>query len=88
MADKRRVAMVEIETVDSSASHGALPAIVTRYQFDNHLGSAVLELDKDAAVIRKMRDAGDSYEQIGNELGRSKSDIYRVCMTLGCMSDT
>jgi hypothetical protein len=28
----------------------------------------------------------DSYEEIAEELGRSKSDVYRVCQTLGCMS--
>jgi DNA invertase Pin-like site-specific DNA recombinase len=44
------------------------------------------ERDKDAATIRKMRDSGDSYEEIAAELGRSKSDVYRVCQTLGCMS--
>jgi DNA invertase Pin-like site-specific DNA recombinase len=42
--------------------------------------------DKDAAVIRKLRDEGQSYGEIGIELGRSKSDVYRVCMTLGCAS--
>jgi DNA-binding MurR/RpiR family transcriptional regulator len=31
-----------------------------------------------------MRDAGDSYGEIADELGRSKSDIYRICQTLGC----
>jgi len=40
--------------------------------------------DPDAAKIRKLRDEGQSYEEIGVELGRSKSDIYRICMTLGC----
>ena len=40
--------------------------------------------DPDARVIRKLRDEGQSYGEIANELGRSKSDVYRVCMTLGC----
>ena len=40
--------------------------------------------DKDAAAIRKLRDAGESYKDIADELGRSKSDVYRVCMTLNC----
>jgi DNA invertase Pin-like site-specific DNA recombinase len=44
------------------------------------------ERDKDAAAIRKMRDAGESYNAIAGELGRSKSDVYRVCQTLGCAS--
>jgi DNA invertase Pin-like site-specific DNA recombinase len=42
------------------------------------------EHDKDARKIKAMRDAGDSYGEIAAELGRSKTDIYRVCMTLGC----
>ena len=46
------------------------------------------ERDKDAVAIRQMRDAGDSYESIADELGRSKSDVYRVCQTLGYMSAT
>ncbi|HKT24312.1 MAG TPA: recombinase family protein [Terriglobales bacterium] len=40
--------------------------------------------DADAAAIRKLRDEGQSYGEIATELGRSKSDVYRVCMTLGC----
>lgn len=40
--------------------------------------------DKDAKVIRQMRGDGDSYGEIANALGRSKADIYRVGMTLGC----
>jgi DNA invertase Pin-like site-specific DNA recombinase len=42
------------------------------------------ERDRDAAKIRRMRDEGMSYVDIGDELGRSKSDIARVCQTLGC----
>jgi hypothetical protein len=33
-----------------------------------------------------MRDEGQSYGEIATELRRSKSDVYRVCMTLGCES--
>jgi DNA invertase Pin-like site-specific DNA recombinase len=44
------------------------------------------ERDRDAAQIRRMRDEGQSYVDIADELGRSKSDIHRVCMTLGCSS--
>jgi DNA invertase Pin-like site-specific DNA recombinase len=40
--------------------------------------------DPDASVIRRLRDEGQSYGEVAAELGRSKSDIYRVCMTLGC----
>ena len=42
------------------------------------------ERDKDAKTIRRLRNDGQSYGEIATELGRSKSDIYRVCMTLGC----
>lgn len=41
------------------------------------------ERDKDAKLIRQMRADGGSYGEIADELGRTKSDIYRVCMTLG-----
>jgi DNA invertase Pin-like site-specific DNA recombinase len=46
------------------------------------------ERDKDAKVIRQMRGEGDSYGEIADALGRTKSDIYRVCMTLGCSEAT
>jgi RHS repeat-associated protein len=42
--DKRRVAMAETNTTSGAAT-------VVRYQFDNHLGSASLELDANAAII-------------------------------------
>jgi RHS repeat-associated protein len=44
MDDKRRVALVE-----TNATSDAAP--VLRYQFDNHLGSASLELDSASAII-------------------------------------
>jgi DNA invertase Pin-like site-specific DNA recombinase len=43
--------------------------------------------DRDAKAIRQMRAEGDSYGEIGEALGRTKSDIYRVCTTLGCEPD-
>ncbi len=50
MDDKRRVALVETKTIhDASAIEQPTPRI--RLQLDNHLGSAVLELDGKAAVI-------------------------------------
>ena len=42
------------------------------------------ERDKDAKRIRQMRDEGQSYREIAEELGRSTMDVYRVGMTLGC----
>jgi DNA invertase Pin-like site-specific DNA recombinase len=44
--------------------------------------------DKDAKIIRQMRAEGDSYGEIAEALDRTKSDIYRVCMTLGCSEPT
>ena len=43
-------------------------------------------VDSDAKEIRRLRDEGQSYGDIATELGRSKADVYRVCMTLGCMA--
>lgn len=42
------------------------------------------ERDRDAAAIRRLRDEGQRYSEIAAELGRSKSDIGRICLTLGC----
>ena len=42
------------------------------------------EHDRDAKRIRQMRDEGQSYREIAEELGRSTMDVYRVGMTLGC----
>jgi RHS repeat-associated protein len=51
MDDKRRVVMIESKTIDITVASTNLPICVTRYQFDNHLGSAFLELDGNAAII-------------------------------------
>ena len=45
------------------------------------------ERDRDANVLRKMRADGESYGEIADALGRTKSDIYRVCITLRCQSE-
>ena len=44
--------------------------------------------DPDAKSIRRMRADGDSYGEIAEALDRTKSDIYRICMTLGCQADS
>jgi len=44
--------------------------------------------DKDAVKIRQLRDDGQSYAEIADKLGHSKSDIARVCATLNCSSAT
>ena len=50
MDDKRRIALVETKKIDESRCIEE-PAPRTRFQCDNHLGSAVLELDSHAAII-------------------------------------
>ena len=50
MDDTKRITLVETLTVDSG-SPVASPSEVIRYQMDNHLGSAALELDDMAATI-------------------------------------
>ena len=40
--------------------------------------------DKDATRIRQLREEGESLQGIADELGRSKSDVARVCATLNC----
>jgi RHS repeat-associated protein len=47
MDDTRRIAMVDSRTAGSDSS---LPELI-RYQFSNHLGTASLELDDNAAII-------------------------------------
>ncbi|XXT35724.1 toxin TcdB middle/C-terminal domain-containing protein [Sorangium sp. So ce448] len=49
MDDARRVAMVETKTVDTSGPFTVTPRV--RYQLDNHLGSASLEVDGAGLVI-------------------------------------
>jgi RHS repeat-associated protein len=50
MDDAKRVALVETRTRDTAGTDRASPRLI-RYQFDNHLGSAVVELDDVARVI-------------------------------------
>jgi RHS repeat-associated protein len=51
MDGSRRVVLVETTTVDTSRTAGSLPASLTRYQYDNHLGTACLELDLTGALV-------------------------------------
>jgi len=47
MDDRHRIAMIETR----NAIDDGTPVRVVRFQFDNHLGSAVLELDESAQII-------------------------------------
>ncbi len=49
MDDKQRVAMAENKSIDTGGSPDTSPTL--RYQFTNHLGSALLELDQNATLI-------------------------------------
>ena len=42
------------------------------------------EHDKDAKRIRQLREDGQSYQEIADELGRSKTNIHKRCNALGC----
>ena len=50
MDDKQRIALVETRTLDPAGTDPA-PARLIRYQFSNHLGSAILEMDEQARII-------------------------------------
>jgi RHS repeat-associated protein len=69
MDDKQRVALVETRTQGNDGS----PAQLQRYQFSNHLGSALLELDDQAQVI-----SYEEYCPYGNtsyQAGRSAIEV-------------
>jgi RHS repeat-associated protein len=51
MDDRKRIALVETTTADSSTPAGLPSNPTIRYQFHNHLASACLELDAQAAII-------------------------------------
>ncbi|AUB41983.1 hypothetical protein COO91_08078 [Nostoc flagelliforme CCNUN1] len=72
MDDLRRIALVETKTVDVDTPVVS-PTPLIRYQFDNHLGSASLELDKDGQVI-----SYEEYYPYGNtsyQAGRSVAEV-------------
>lgn len=50
MDDKQRIALVETKTLDTQNSAPSTQHLI-RYQFGNHLGSAILELDEQAQII-------------------------------------
>ncbi|MCI5136959.1 MAG: RHS repeat-associated core domain-containing protein, partial [Candidatus Electrothrix sp. AR1] len=51
MDDKQRIALVETKTVGPAENGDPLHRPLVRYQLGNHLGSASLELDSNAALI-------------------------------------
>jgi RHS repeat-associated protein len=71
--DKRRIALIETKTLDSTLPAASLPSTATRYQFDNYLGSVCLELDENAALI-----SYEEYYPFGStsfQSGRSAAEV-------------
>jgi RHS repeat-associated protein len=79
MDDKKRVALVETKTIDTSVPPGSLPVTTTRYQFDNHLGTSCLELDELAAIIsyEEYYPYGSTSYQAGRTLAEVSLKRYR-----------
>ena len=79
MDDKNRIALVETKTVDTGAPPASLPITTTRNQFDNHLGTACLELDETAAVIsyEEYYPYGSTSYQAGRTLAEVSLKRYR-----------
>ncbi len=74
MDDQRRIAIVETLTVENG-NRVAAPAPGQRYQLDNHLGSASLELDDSANII-----SYEEYYPYGDtsyRAGRNASEVSR-----------
>ncbi|MGH8652069.1 MAG: RHS repeat domain-containing protein [Gammaproteobacteria bacterium] len=72
MDDKQRIAVVETKTQDADGCDDLLTQII-RYQLGNHLGSASLELDVEAAVI-----SYEEYYPYGStsyQAGRSAAEV-------------
>ena len=78
MDDKRRIALVETLTVESG-NRVADPAPVQRYQLDNHLGSASLELDESASIIsyEEYYPYGDTSYRAGRNASEVSQKRYR-----------
>lgn len=75
MDDQQRVALVETRTQGDDGS----PAQLIRYQLGNHLGSACLELDVDAAVIsyEEYHPYGSTAYQAGRSVAEVSLKRYR-----------
>ena len=78
MDDQKRVALVETLTVENG-DRVAAPAPVQRYQLDNHLGSASLELDASANIIsyEEYYPYGDTSYRAGRSASEVSQKRYR-----------
>ncbi|HWP91823.1 MAG TPA: SpvB/TcaC N-terminal domain-containing protein [Thermodesulfobacteriota bacterium] len=78
MDDKKCIALVETKTRDNGIVL-TTPKPITRYQFDNHLGSASLELDENGAVIsyEEYYPYGSTSYQAGRSVAEVSLKRYR-----------
>lgn len=78
MDDQRRIALVETLTVENGNAV-ANPLLVLRYQLDNHLGSASLELDGTASIIsyEEYYPYGDTSYRAGRNASEVSQKRYR-----------
>lgn len=78
MDDKQRIALVETRTVDTGGVDKA-PVQLIRYQFGNHLGSAVVELD-DQSQVNSYEEYSPygctTYQAVANNLDTPKRFRY------------
>jgi RHS repeat-associated protein len=72
MDDKKRVAIVETLTIDNAIAV-ANPVPVQRYQLDNHLASASLELDDSANIV--SYEEYYPYGETSYQAGRTASEV-------------
>jgi RHS repeat-associated protein len=79
MDDKQRIALVETRTADADVPAGQLPSQTIRYQFSNHLSTALLELDETGAVIsyEEYYPFGGTSYQAGRSLAEVSLKRYR-----------
>ena len=77
MDGEQRITLVERKTIDSNAPSSL--GSVTRYQLDNHLGSAVMELDQDGEIIsyEEYYPYGSTAYQAGRSLAEVSLKRYR-----------
>jgi RHS repeat-associated protein len=78
MDGTRRVALVETTTRENGTAVAA-PQPVVRYQFDNHLGSSVLELDERGEIItyEEYHPYGSTAYQAGRSVAEVSLKRYR-----------
>jgi RHS repeat-associated protein len=81
MDGARRAALVDATTIDASAAAANLPSVSTRYQFDNNVGSACLELDETGAVVtyEEYYPFGGTSYQAGSSAAEASLKRYRYC---------